>query len=95
MTISRRHLFRSAALTAGTLVTVAAARSALARSALLADDSSDSSKPSKSAAGYQDGPNGDQRCSVCAHFTPPTDCQVIAGRVTPTGWCHLFQAKNA
>ena len=93
MTISRRHLFKTAALTAGTIMSVSVAGRALAQ--VVADDSSDANRPPKTAVGYQDGPNGDQRCSLCANFVPPADCRVVSGRVTPTGWCHLFVPKNA
>jgi hypothetical protein len=47
----------------------------------------------QSAAGYQDKPNGDKHCDGCTHFDAPSSCKVVAGVISPSGWCKLFQAK--
>ena len=46
----------------------------------------------QSAAAYQDKPNGDKRCDGCSHFDPPSSCKVVAGVISPSGWCKLFAA---
>ncbi len=51
-------------------------------------------KSPQSSAGYQNNPNGNQRCGGCLHFQPPTSCKVVAGRISPNGWCKLFAAKR-
>lgn len=58
------------------------------------------SKVSKSAAMYQDKPNGAQQCSKCMFFVPgktPTadgTCNKVEGVISPHGWCGLFVAKS-
>jgi len=86
MTVSRRHLFGSAITLAGTLGLGSFASRSLA---------ADAAAPtvSKENAGYQEQPKGDQRCSLCNHFSPPSSCQVVIGTIAPTGWCKLFAPK--
>jgi len=50
-------------------------------------------KQTKAEARYQDQPNGAQRCGECAHFRPPSDCEVIQGPVSANGWCRNFRAR--
>jgi hypothetical protein len=47
-------------------------------------------KISQAAAGYQDHPTGADRCASCTHFQQPDRCQLIAGSISPQGWCRLF-----
>lgn len=47
----------------------------------------------QNAAGYQGTPNGDKQCDKCTHFDPPSSCKVVAGTISPSGWCKLFAAK--
>jgi hypothetical protein len=37
---------------------------------------------------YQDTPakNG-QKCSQCRLFKAPSGCQVVTGKISPSGWC--------
>jgi hypothetical protein len=46
----------------------------------------------KRVARYQDFPNGPQRCGRCVHFLPPGRCEIVAGRISPRGWCRFFEA---
>jgi hypothetical protein len=48
----------------------------------------------QSAAGYQNAPNGDKRCDGCTHFDAPSSCKVVAGTISPSGWCKLYAAKS-
>ena len=50
-------------------------------------------KVAQSAVVYQDKPKGTQRCDGCSLFQPPNACKVVAGEVSPQGWCSLFSAK--
>lgn len=51
---------------------------------------------------YQDKPNGNDRCTTCAHFLQgkaPTDkgtCRVLPGdtEISPTGYCVAFMKKG-
>lgn len=48
-------------------------------------------KISKADAAYRDNPNGDQRCSQCAHFNAGSGtCQLVEGDIAPDGWCRLY-----
>jgi hypothetical protein len=78
MIISRRHVVMGS-LAAGTL---SSATRAVAQT---------TNKISKTAAGYQDTPRGNQSCGACTNFLPSSDCKVVASPVAPGGWCRLFQ----
>lgn len=49
---------------------------------------------------YRDKPNGANQCGKCNYFLPgakpdaPGQCKVVAGPISPTGWCILFAAKH-
>jgi hypothetical protein len=46
---------------------------------------------SKQAAGYQNAPNGGQRCADCRYFRASSrTCQLVAGEISPNGWCRFF-----
>lgn len=52
-------------------------------------------KLSKTQAGYQDQPKGDQQCANCMHFIAESGtCQVVEGKVSPNGWCTLWANKQ-
>ncbi len=50
---------------------------------------------------YQATPKGDQKCSQCVLFVPGKTasadgtCKVIAGGISPNGWCTAFAKKAA
>jgi hypothetical protein len=46
----------------------------------------------KAVARYQNVPNGRQRCGRCVHFLPPGRCKIVAGAISPQGWCRFFEA---
>ncbi|HTJ26900.1 MAG TPA: high-potential iron-sulfur protein [Candidatus Limnocylindria bacterium] len=54
----------------------------------------------KSQYKYQDKPNDGHQCSGCQLFIPgssPTakgTCQLVAGDISPTGWCTAWTAKH-
>jgi hypothetical protein len=52
-------------------------------------------KVSKEQARYQDTPKNGQQCSGCALFVAPRGCTVVAGDISPNGWCALFVAKTS
>jgi hypothetical protein len=51
-------------------------------------------KVPQKAAGYQDKPKDKQQCSSCAHFQPPSSCQLVDGTISPNGWCSLYSPKS-
>ncbi len=82
---SRRQLIFGAALTAG----LAGAAGLIPRSAAA------QTKLSQGDSGYQNHPNGSQHCELCAHWQAPTSCKVVAGPISPSGWCSLFAARKS
>jgi hypothetical protein len=51
-------------------------------------------KLSQTAAQYQDHPRGGLSCVGCTFFRRPRACQVVAGDVSPNGWCRLFDLPD-
>jgi len=43
--------------------------------------------------GYQSRPNGAQRCDLCVNWQAPQSCKLVAGSISPSGWCGLFVKK--
>ena len=42
---------------------------------------------------YQDHPKDKHQCSICAHFQPPHSCNIVAGNISPNGWCRMYSPK--
>lgn len=53
-----------------------------------------SDKMSQKQAAYQATPKGDQQCDKCKLFQPPDACTTVEGKISPNGWCRLFQPKS-
>jgi len=49
---------------------------------------------SQMAAQYQDHPRGGLSCIGCTFFRRPRSCQVVAGDISPDGWCKLFDLPD-
>ena len=80
--VSRRSLLRGAVLLAtGTL---AASVIPLAHA----------QKASKADAKYQDTPKDGQKCSQCVYFQAPSTCGVVEGKISPDGWCAMYNKKS-
>src|SRR5579863_5306849 len=86
--ISRRSLLRNVTLAAGGAAVLGTA--APAERAEAAD-----TKVAQKAVAYQDTPKGPQRCDNCTYFEPPASCKVVAGTISPSGWCQLYAKKPA
>ena len=50
-------------------------------------------KVSKQMVQYQDSPKGGHQCSGCSNFTAPNACKVVAGTISPHGWCAIWTPK--
>jgi hypothetical protein len=50
-------------------------------------------KMSKASVAYQDTPHGDQSCSNCNLFEPPSACKAVEGIISPSGWCKIWVKK--
>lgn len=85
----RRFLHRSAAVAGGiSLAGAIAARSPAA------DIKVAQTKVAKTLVAYQDSPKGSQECDNCQYFQPPGACQVVAGTISPKGWCKMWAKKS-
>lgn len=85
--LSRRRLIRSALWTGlglGAALPVLAGNIAEAQK-----------KVAKAAAKYQTSPNAGHSCSQCNYFLAPNSCKLVAGNISPNGWCELWTKKPA
>ncbi|MGA8496738.1 MAG: high potential iron sulfur protein [Xanthobacteraceae bacterium] len=42
---------------------------------------------------YQKTPKDGKDCASCNYFEPPSSCKVVAGPISPAGWCSLYAPK--
>ena len=80
--LSRRQLFPTLIGAGGTAILLAAN-----------DATAAPSKADQRTAKYQDYPKNGLSCTQCKAFKPPNACQLVAGGVSPNGWCNLFAKK--
>jgi hypothetical protein len=52
-------------------------------------------KTSKALALYQDTPNRGRQCAGCTHFQQPNGCEIVAGDISPNGWCRFYEPRPA
>lgn len=51
-------------------------------------------KLSQQAAHYQPTAKLGQSCAMCQLFRPPGSCQIVAGAISPYGWCQFFSMPD-
>ena len=51
-------------------------------------------KATQAEAQYQDMPRGGLSCAMCSLFRPPRGCEVVAGDISPQGWCKFFELPD-
>jgi len=51
-------------------------------------------KISQQEALYQATPKGMFSCATCTFFLKPRSCKVVAGDISPQGWCKLFDLPD-
>jgi hypothetical protein len=51
-------------------------------------------KMSQGDAEYQDQPKSGLTCAACSLFRPPRSCEVVAGDISPNGWCRFFDLPD-
>ncbi|WP_156941731.1 twin-arginine translocation signal domain-containing protein [Mesorhizobium sp. WSM2561] len=49
----------------------------------------------KPVALYQNSPNKGRRCGGCKHFLEPNACGIVAGEISPNGWCRFYEPLPA
>ena len=48
-------------------------------------------KYTKAEVDYTDHTAMKTRCDKCRHFIKPGSCQLVAGKISPSGWCKEFE----
>lgn len=80
MNVARRTLLAAAIGAANSLFAAAGTRA--------------QTKASQRDARYQAVPKDGQSCAMCQLFRPPQACEVVAGDISPTGWCSFFSLPD-
>jgi hypothetical protein len=83
--VSRRQLFRNATTIAGGVAVLATT---------MTPQRAEAGRMTQKAAGYQATPKGEQRCDGCSLFQTPSSCKLVAGDISPSGWCRLYVKKS-
>ena len=79
---TRRDMLRTGlAVVAGTVGAVATAR---------AQDQ----KIAQELVQYQNQPKEGAKCAGCAQFQAPNACAIVAGNISPNGWCVAYAPKE-
>jgi hypothetical protein len=81
----RSFLRRGAALTAAGVVLLA--ETTITRRAAAQE------KSAQNTVQYRDKPEGDKACANCSFFEAPSSCKVVAGTISPQGWCMRYAPK--
>ena len=84
--VTRRVFFRGAATLAG---------AALVAGVIPIRDARAQTKLAKDVMKYQDTPKDGQRCDECTYFQAPKSCGLVAGDISPQGWCTAFNKKKS
>lgn len=90
----RDKLSRRSFMKAGVVVPLT-----LALPTFLVARTAEAAKASKAAMLYQNKPHGKDHCSNCMHFIPGKTakahgtCRVVAGSISPEGWCVAYTRK--
>jgi hypothetical protein len=45
-------------------------------------------------AQYQSTPKDGNKCIACVNFEAPASCKIVAGTISPNGWCVAFAPKE-
>ena len=53
------------------------------------------SKVEQSVVQYQTSPKDGAQCSGCVNFVAPNACKVVAGTISPSGWCVAYAPKGS
>ena len=43
---------------------------------------------------YQNTPKDGAKCSMCVNFVKPNACKIVAGTISPDGWCVAYAPMN-
>jgi hypothetical protein len=51
-------------------------------------------KLAQAAVQYQATPKDGNKCSTCVNFEAPAACKIVAGSISPNGWCVAYAPKG-
>jgi hypothetical protein len=69
---------------------IAAGSVLLGAGGVAVSSASAATKMAKAGVGYRDKPQGAARCDGCAQWQAPAACKIVAGAISPSGWCTLY-----
>jgi len=78
-TATRRQIMRAGLAAVGSVVAITAR----------AQD-----KIAQAQVQYQPTPKDGNKCSTCVNFEAPAGCKIVAGTISPEGWCVAFAPKE-
>lgn len=81
---SRRDLMRT-----GMMIVAGTASVAVASTARAQDE-----KIAQELVQYQDQPKDGQKCNMCAQWVEPNACKIVAGKISPDGYCVAYAPKE-
>ncbi len=81
---SRRDMLRTGATIVVGIAGVAAASSARAQDEKIAQE----------LVQYQNMPKDGQKCNMCAQWVEPNACKIVAGTISPEGYCVAYAPKE-
>lgn len=81
---SRRDLMRT-----GMMIVAGTASVAVASTARAQDE-----KIAQELVQYQDQPKDGQKCNMCAQWVEPNACKIVAGKISPNGYCVAYAPKE-
>lgn len=45
----------------------------------------------KDSVSYSDRGSDKEHCAICGHYQGDNTCAIVAGRISPRGWCERFR----
>ena len=78
-TATRRQIMRAGLAAVGSVVAITAR----------AQD-----KIAQAQVQYQPTPKDGNKCSTCVNFEAPASCKIVAGTISPEGWCVAYAPKE-
>ena len=81
---SRRDMLRT-----GMMIAAGVTGAAIASTARAEDE-----KIAQELVQYQNEPKDGQKCSMCAQWVDPNACKIVAGKISPNGYCVAYAPKE-
>jgi hypothetical protein len=66
----------------------------LAVGAVVTRASAQDAKVAQNLVQYQQTPKDGQECDKCVNWVPPNSCKIVAGTISPKGYCIAYAPKE-